>query len=295
MYLRVVNINGDMKNRFFTLLVAVAFATQAWAQTAEDSVAIVNAQWETTLGEGGIVHKRALIPMLYRGSQHINYVEIPRSRRFVFGLGSPGGMERTSDIAQEHQALAAINGSYYNMKVGNSVCFYKVGKEVVDTTAASEFEQRVTGAVYVHKRKVRLMPWDAEMERAYRGRKGTVLASGPLLMKDGDICSWDDCGKKFITTKHPRSALYVTPKSVVFITVDGRSPGNAVGVNIPELTHLIKVLGGTDAINLDGGGSTTLWMADEEEGRVLNCPSDNKQFDHEGERSVSNAFFVRKR
>lgn len=284
-----------MKNRFFTLLVAVAFAMQAWTQTAEDSLAIINAKWETTLSEDGILHKRALIPVLYNGSQHVNYVEIPRSRKFIFGLGSPGGMERTSDIALDHQALAAINGSYYNMKVGNSVCFFKVGKEVVDTTTTSEFKQRVTGAVLVNKRKVRVMPWSVEVERAYKGRKGTVLASGPLLLKDGNICSWDNCSKKFITTKHPRSALYVTPKSVVFITVDGRSPGNAVGVNIPELTHLIKVLGGTDAINLDGGGSTTLWMSHEGEGKVLNCPSDNKKFDHEGERSVSNAFFVKKR
>ena len=284
-----------MKNRLFTLLVVAAFALQGSAQTTEDSLAIVNAQWETTLGEDGIVHKRAIVPMLYHGSQHINYVEIPRSRKFVFGVGSPGGMKRTSDIAQAQKALAAINGSYYNMKVGNSVCFLKVGKEVVDTTSTSEFKLRVTGAVHVNKRKVRLLPWDVETEHAYKGRKGTVLASGPLLLKDGNLCSWDNCGEKFITSKHPRSALYMTPKSVVFITVDGRSPGNAVGVNIPELTHLIKVLGGTDAINLDGGGSTTLWMSKDDEGRVLNCPSDNKLFDHEGERSVSNAFFVRKR
>lgn len=285
-----------MRRRFLALFcVAVTIALQVSAQTAADSLAIVSAQWETTLSEDGIVHKRALIPMLYKGSQHVNYVEIPRSRKFVFGLGSPGGMERTSDIAQEYQALAAINGSYYNMKVGNSVCFLKVGKEVVDTTTASEFKQRVTGAVHVNKRKVRVMPWSVDIERSYKGRKGTVLASGPLLLKDGDICSWEGCGKKFINTKHPRSALYVTPKSVVFITVDGRSPGNAVGVNIPELAHLIKVLGGTDAINLDGGGSTTLWMSQEGEGRVLNCPSDNKTFDHEGERSVSNAFFVKRR
>ena len=284
-----------MKNRFFTLLVAVAFAMQAWTQTAEDSLAIINAKWETTLSEDGILHKRALIPVLYNGSQHVNYVEIPRSRKFIFGLGSPGGMERTSDIALDHQALAAINGSYFNTKVGNSVCFFKVGKEVVDTTLASEFDLRVTGAVHINKRKVRLLPWSVDTEHAYKGRKGTVLASGPLLLQNGVICSWEGCGKKFITSKHPRSALYVTPKSVVFITVDGRSPGNAVGVNIPELTHLIKVLGGTDAINLDGGGSTTLWMSHEGEGKVLNCPSDNKKFDHEGERSVSNAFFVKKR
>ena len=40
-----------------------------------------------------------------------------------------------------------------------------------------------------------------------------------------------------------------------------RFPEQAGGVNIPELAHLIRVLGGEDALNLDGGGSTTLWLS----------------------------------
>ncbi|MBQ5396969.1 MAG: phosphodiester glycosidase family protein, partial [Alistipes sp.] len=80
---------------------------------------------------------------------------------------------------------------------------------------------------------------------------------------------------------------------VVFITVDGRSAGNADGVSIPELAYLVKILGGYDAINLDGGGSTTLWLKDAPDNGVLNYPTDNKLFDHAGERSVSNIFYVK--
>ena len=264
------------------------------AQTAEDSVAIVNAAWQTQVTQDGIVHKRAQIKTLYQGCQHINLVEIPKKRKFRFDIGSPGGMKPTSGIAKDNKALAALNGSYYNMKNGSSVCFLKKDMQVVDSTTAGEFDSRVTGAVRTHKHKVDILPWDVDTVRAYRGKKGTVLASGPLLLQDGTVCPWDGCSESFITAKHPRSALYVTRDKVVFLTVDGRSPGNAIGVNIPELAHLIRVLGGRDAINLDGGGSTTLWMEEGEGNGVLNCPSDNRKFDHEGERSVSNAIFVRK-
>ena len=87
----------------------------------------------------------------------------------------------------------------------------------------------------------------------------------------------------FVHTAHPRSAVAVAADGTVwFVTADGRAPGRAAGMTIPQLAHLIRVLGGRDALNLDGGGSTTLWM----DGEVVNHPSDNRRFDHEGERRV---------
>ena len=46
-----------------------------------------------------------------------------------------------------------------------------------------------------------------------------------------------------------------------------------------------------DALNLDGGGSSTLWTAQE---GILNHPYDNKRFDHEGERGVPNCIVIRR-
>lgn len=260
-----------------------------FGQTTEDSIAIVSAQWEITIAQNGIIHKRAAIPHLYKGNQYINLIEIPAKGKHRYDI-AVSDMKPISWLAKENQAKAAINGSFYNMQEGNSVCFLKVGKEVVDTTLTREFQLRVTGAVHTHKKKLKVMPWSKEIEKKYRKEKGTVLASGPLLLKDGNVCSWEMCSSSFVMTKHPRSAVFTTKdKRTVFITVDGRSKGNAIGVSIPELTHLVRILGGEDALNLDGGGSTTLWM---EEAGVLNCPSDNGKFDHEGERKIPNIIYV---
>ena len=282
-----------MIGRFFIFMAfSSLFSATIHAQTKADSVAIVSARWETSALSEGIVHKRASFDSLYKGDQYINLVEISPEAALHYGISASDHMKETSLIAQEQGAAVAINGSFYNMQKGNSVCYFRKDKEVIDTTSTDEFRMRVTGALHTHKKKIKILPWSAAIEKEYHQRKGTILASGPLLMMDGNTCTWEACDSSFIFTKHPRSAIFRTKdKRTVLITVDGRSPGHADGVSIPELAHLIRILGGHDALNLDGGGSTTLWI--EGEG-VLNSPSDNRKFDHQGERKVSNIIYGRK-
>ena len=159
---------------------------------------------------------------------------------------------------------------------------------VADSTEMREFALCVTGAVKVKKGKLRILPWNRDLERHYKKKKGVVLASGPLLLEKGRYADLSTCDSGFVATKHPRSAIAVTKdKRVLFITVDGRSPGNALGMRLPELAHLIKVMGGKEALNLDGGGSTMLYL----DGEILNHPSDNGRFDHQGERRIPNIIY----
>lgn len=274
------------------IMILCSLAVSIYGQTTSDSIAIVSAHWETTVASDGIIHKRAVISDLYKGPQYINLIEIPSSRKLHYDIAI-SKMKQTSLISKEHQALASINGSFYNMKEGFSVCYLGKGKEVVDTTENNLFA-RCTGAIHVHKKKVRILPWSKDIETKYKQKKGATLASGPLLMQDG-ACVWNDENDSFNSTKHPRSAIFTTKeKKTVFITVDGRRKGNATGVSIAELTHLIRILGGHDALNLDGGGSTTLWMEGAPENGVLNSPSDNGKFDHQGERKIPNIIYVYK-
>lgn len=285
-------MEGNMNHRLLLITLLTCLNLSLFAQTAEDSVAIVSARWETSTGPENIVHRQAALKNLYGGEQSINLIEIPHGKKLHFGI-AVSEMKKMSAHGEDNQALAAVNGSFYNMQKGNSVCFLKIGKQVVDTTTTREFALRVTGAVHVHKKKLKVLPWNKEIESKYRKSKGTILASGPLLMNDGEMCSWEMCDSSFVVTKHPRSAVFTTKdKRTVFITVDGRSKGNAIGVSIPELAHLIRILGGEDALNLDGGGSTTLWMKGAPDNGVVNYPSDNGKFDHQGERKIPNVIYV---
>ena len=281
-----------MKRLIFSLLLSLWVITASASE--QDSLLIVKADWKVTTTDDGLVHKQAQIKGLFNSVQSINLIEIPRASKRKIGIAGNEGMKPTSQQATEKGAVAAINGTYYNMKEGNSVCFYKIGDTVIDTTTDGEFKSRVNGAIREKRGKIEIIEWSKPIEQSYKKSKGTVLASGPIMLENGKRSDWSACSKSFIETRHPRSAIYTKDDgTVVFITVDGRSAGNADGMSIPELAYLVKILGGYDAINLDGGGSTTLWLKDAPDNGVLNYPTDNKLFDHAGERSVSNIFYVK--
>lgn len=281
-----------MKRLIFSLLLSLWVITASASE--QDSLLIVKADWRVTTTADGLTHKQAQIKGLFNSVQSINLIEIPRASKRKIGIAGNEGMKRTSQQAAEKGAVAAINGTYYNMKEGNSVCFYKIGDTVIDTTTDGEFKSRVNGAIREKRGKIEIIEWNKPIEQSYKKSKGTVLASGPIMLENGKRSDWSACSKSFIETRHPRSAIYTKgDNTVVFITVDGRSANNADGMSIPELAYLVKILGGYDAINLDGGGSTTLWLKDAPDNGVLNYPTDNKLFDHAGERSVSNIFYVK--
>lgn len=114
-----------------------------------------------------------------------------------------------------------------------------------------------------------------------------IVAGVPQLIKDGSIdISWEQekSSKAFVETRHPRTAVAkMKDGKFLMITVDGRQPGVSVGMNLNELAEYLLGLGAVDAMNLDGGGSTTMFL----DGKVVNKPSDK-----EGERKVGDAILV---
>ena len=93
----------------------------------------------------------------------------------------------------------------------------------------------------------------------------TAIAGDPMLLAAGKLLT-----TPAVTNRAPRTAVGLAGSRVWFVVVDGRQPATAVGMSHHELAAFMQRLGCTDAMNLDGGGSSTLWY----EGRVMNQPSD---------------------
>lgn len=117
-----------------------------------------------------------------------------------------------------------------------------------------------------------------------------ILGGGPRLIAAGKSIIAEDVSsyaEAFYTTRHPRTAIGRRADGrLVLVTVDGRQPALSVGMSIAELAALMLELGCTEAMNLDGGGSTTMVAG----GRIVNSPSDAT-----GERPVSDALLVVRR
>ncbi|MBL8182090.1 MAG: phosphodiester glycosidase family protein [Blastocatellia bacterium] len=113
-----------------------------------------------------------------------------------------------------------------------------------------------------------------------------LIAGVPQLIKNSKIdITWEQekASKSFVETRHPRTAVAkLKDGKFLMITVDGRSEDSA-GIDLYDLAKLLLEFGATDAMNLDGGGSTTMFL----DGKVVNKPSDPT-----GERKVGDAILV---
>jgi hypothetical protein len=132
----------------------------------------------------------------------------------------------------------------------------------------------------------RLKPLDPNQEALWR-RANTILGGGPQLIKDGKVEITNVQEKilpAFRNDRHPRTAIAkLASGKILLLTIDGRQPGISVGMSLDLLANLLLEFGADEAINLDGGGSTTMVVRD----KVVNRPSDST-----GERPVSDAILV---
>lgn len=115
-----------------------------------------------------------------------------------------------------------------------------------------------------------------------------AVCGGPRLVSDGR-CDINGRAEKFsssiINGRHPRTAVALTfDGDLLMIVVDGRSKRNS-GMKLNELADYLKKLAARHAINLDGGGSSSMIVR----GRIVNSPSDGS------ERRISNGILVTSR
>ncbi len=108
-----------------------------------------------------------------------------------------------------------------------------------------------------------------------------AIGGGPALVKGGKVMTW----KGWVHLRHPRTALGWSKTHFYLVQVDGRQLDLSMGMTFEELADFMVKLGCEEAMNLDGGGSSTLWAF----GAVRNSPSEGE------ERPAPNALVVVKK
>ena len=176
--------------------------------------------------------------------------------------------EDTSDIAADNNAVFAINGDYYGFRdtgivIRNGVvfrdsgarqglAFYRDGSVKVYDETTTTAAQLVADGVW------------------------NTLSFGPSLLDNGQVAAGiedvevdTNFGNHSIQGEQPRTAVGVIDANhLVFVVVDGRSPGYSAGVTMTGLAEIMQSLGATTAYNIDGGGSSTMYF----NGSLVNNP-----------------------
>lgn len=204
------------------------------------------------------------------------------------------GREKTSSIANRLNAEAAINGGFFGWD-GSHNGLLKQNRQIISPTVSPA--RGVIG--FTTTRQVIIDRVDMQNGKLI-GLSGTdwsevydALSGGPILIKNGKKqVLWQEEGRglSFSTTNHPRTAIGVTANNeIIMIVVDGRQPGFAVGMSLDELAEFMLDLGCIAAVNLDGGGSSTMVLDD----KIVNSVSDGAKEGRPGnERAVTNAIVL---
>jgi len=257
---------------------------------------------------------------LFDTSQYLNVIQVTKkAKRYRLHIVRSDSLEKTSQIAQTHHALAAINASFFKMRgpdpanrkdlngvpklepsnIGRnrSVVYFRQSDSLITENPRDKDSIRKrnqAGSIVINRGEVLIVKDDPANLNAEHQLKGEdVISTAPVMILGGvDQPIPNDA---FCNDRHPRTAIgKKADGTVVLFVVDGRAKESA-GFSIPELQQVMRSLGCVDAINLDGGGSTTMYIKDQPFNGVVNFPSDNKKWDHEGEREVANAILLIKK
>lgn len=269
-----------------------------------DSIRVVDAEWRVDSLDGFTLKRYHFGEgSLFCSAQYFCLIEIPKSspRRLAFAYDTV--LTEVSTLAERQGAFAAVNGSFFDMDLGNPICYLRIdGQQVGENTPGKEdsvnrkYYQYATLAL--RDGRPQLIVPDSSRTWEEGMTCGNVMTAGPMLLRKGEMVPQRD-DRSFVTHRHNRTALGIRPDGTTLLLVaDGRFKNRAEGLSLCELELVMRWLGCSEAINLDGGGSTTMYVREEPIAErpylhgVVNYPSDNRRYDHEGERPVSNAILV---
>jgi hypothetical protein len=186
----------------------------------------------------------------------------------------------------------AIVGGFFVRPGGRPLGETWIGGGRLASVAFDDPWGRTRGCVTVTNGELAIVPRDRLPKRP----PGDLLQAGPILVDEdgplaldgGDPEGFSSGRGQFdsdITVgRYPRAALGIGRDAVLAVACDGRSPHDA-GLTLAELAELMIALGAVSAINLDGGGSTSLVAG----GRLLNRPREEHGIEFAAGRPVSTA------
>lgn len=283
-------------------LISLAFGTQGQSSHRDysaDSIAFVNAMWQVDSLKGFVFkHYHFQHQQVFNSYQYIGIIEIPRGSKAHLAFVADTAYTRVSEFARRHNALAGINGSFFDMRVCRPSCYLRIGGKTIGENTPGETDS--INRKYFQNGTIRLtrsghprflIP-DSNRLAETKMPDSNIMTSGPMLIHRGQNVP-QRLDRKFVYSRHNRTALGLKPDgTIVLFVADGRVKRQADGLSLPELTRMMRWLGCSEAVNLDGGGSTTMYIRDYGLNGVVNHPSDNMRFDERGQRPVANAILV---
>jgi len=187
---------------------------------------------------------------------------------------------KTSDIAEENNAIFAINGDFYGFRDAGYVL--RNGVAYRDTARSRDNDALVIDA---DGNFSVVSEGEISLDKLSDMGAWQVFSFGPALVVDGELTVDSSSEVTRSMASNPRTAIgQISPLHYIAIVSDGRTRESA-GLSLLELAQEFLERGCTIAYNLDGGGSSTMYF----NGEVINKPTSGKRI---SERAVSDIVYI---
>ncbi len=188
--------------------------------------------------------------------------------------------EKTSEMAEDNNAILAINGDYYGAQESG----YVIRNGVIYRDVASDGQEDLV--IYQDGSLGIIQEDEITAQELLDNGAQQVLSFGPALLENSTISvsQSDEVGKA--KASNPRTAIgIIDDLHYVFVVSDGRT-SESTGLSLYQMAEFMQSLGAETAYNLDGGGSSTMYF----NGEVVNNPTTNGS--RIEERSVSDIVYI---
>ncbi len=244
----------------------------------QNKVATYN--WTSHTVKPGVTYKSGQFTLFGSSQRSIYVLDITLNAANTLGIGFSTSNTTTVNMNNNYGAVGGVNAGYFPMSGASDKDGYV---RIKGTTAQSG--HAVTSAIFtnsaliIHNNVARVRKFTEFVTNLNTiaaaipvSEAENMIVCGPILITDNEIEA-QNMSNSHNTSKAARTGVGVTAdgKRVFLVVVD--TGGGFTGVSTPELASILQALGATQAMNLDGGGSSTMFVKDKGDGGRVNFPN----------------------
>lgn len=293
-----------MKKHIETLIVLLILSVYTYGQNAK-------LNWTVTPVKDGVYwYKYNGIVESQKAHQIINALIIDLNKEYDVAIVNVNPNDSLSSIANKNNAILGINGAYES-----NASFVKFNDSIHSSVTIPSGHLRYwkhEGAFFTDSRTNNYLISFGTNDSYRKSGFPNILSGAPMLIDNykpvgvnfiGDVknlqlesLEYEDY-RRHQGVRHPRTCVALTDDDkLILMTVDGRRANISEGMSAKELTEVLRDnFNPKSALNIDGGGSTTMWIKGEPFNGVVNYPTDNKKYDHFGQRKVRSFILIKEK
>ena len=244
----------------------------------QNKVATYN--WTTHTVKPGVVYKTGSFPLFGSTQRGIYVLDITLNSSNTLGIGFSTTNVPTTTMCANYGAIGGVNAGYFPMSGASDKDGYVRINGVMAQAGHLNVSQIFTNSALIINKNVASVRKFTETHKNLNtvaaaipvAEAENIIVCGPILITDNVIAN-QDLNSTHNTSSAARTGVGVSAdgKRVFLVVVD--TGGSYTGVSTPNLAKILQALGAYDAMNLDGGGSSTMFVKGQGDNGRVNFPS----------------------